>query len=463
MSGAAETSQAPRRRGTLAVRISVLSVAIAVITAVIAGTLAIGLIRNAGAGAARKNLARVADVAQAVAVRNNATTQRRLRTALAGLNVRGGVILRDGTLTPRTVALVRQTVDARIVQQVLAGEDVSTTRNVDSTTVFVEARTTPRGGIVLVQRQVDATAANRQAIRRLLLALLVAGGLAAILGLLVAWRLARPLRRTAAAAHSLATGNRDVRLPAQGPAEVVEVSEAVNTLAEALRHSEGRQREFLLSVSHDLRTPLTAITGYAESLAEGVVPPADTAHVGAVMLGESQRLNRLVGDLLDLARLDAQDFRIDLAPVDLTALVHGAAGVWSTRCAASGVRFHLQAMPSPLWVTTDAARVRQVLDGLFDNALRVTPAGAPIVLAASAEPGVAVVEVRDGGPGLSPDDLTVAFEQGALYERYRGVRRVGTGLGLAIVHGLTTRLGGRVEAGHAAEGGARFTVRLPVG
>ena len=116
--------------------------------------------------------------------------------------------------------------------------------------------------------------------RRIVLALLIAGAVAAALGLLVAWRLARPLRRTAAAAHSLAAGNRDVTLPAQGPTEVVEVSEAINTLAGALRHSESRQREFLLSVSHDLRTPLTAIAGYAESLAEGVVPPAEAAQVG---------------------------------------------------------------------------------------------------------------------------------------------------------------------------------------
>ena len=102
-----------------------------------------------------------------------------------------------------------------------------------------------------------------------------------------------------------------------------------------------------------------------------------------------------------------------------------------------------------------------MLDGLLENALRVTPTGAPIVLAARAEPGQVVAEVRDGGPGLTDADLAVAFEQGVLYQRYRGVRQVGTGLGLAIVHGLVGRLGGSVEAGHAAEGGARFTVRLP--
>ncbi|MGI8667088.1 MAG: sensor histidine kinase, partial [Jatrophihabitans sp.] len=107
-----------------------------------------------------------------------------------------------------------------------------------------------------------------------------------------------------------------------------------------------------------------------------------------------------------------------------------------------------------------------VLDGLLENALRVTRSGMPILLAVRRESApdgrpVAVLEVRDGGPGLAEADLAVAFERSVLYERYRGVRQVGTGLGLAIVDGLVARLGGTVEAGHAPEGGARFTVRLP--
>jgi signal transduction histidine kinase len=174
-------------------------------------------------------------------------------------------------------------------------------------------------------------------------------------------------------------------------------------------------------------------------------------------------LARLVGDLLDLARLDAQDVRIEFAPVDLREVAAAAAPVWSSRCAAEGVEFGLESPPGPVVAVTDGARIRQVLDGLLDNALRVTPAGRPIVLAVRAEPRGVVAEVRDGGPGLTEADLAVAFERSVLYERYRGVRQVGTGLGLAIVGRLVARLGGTVEAGHAPEGGARFTVVLPTG
>jgi two-component system sensor histidine kinase BaeS len=212
---------------------------------------------------------------------------------------------------------------------------------------------------------------------------------------------------------------------------------------------------------------LTAIRGYAESLADGMIEVDHVPRVGAVMLAEAERLDRFVADLLDLARLDAREVRVDLADVDLAALIEGAASVWTSRCASEGIPLRVECPPGPLWVRTDAVRLRQALDGLLENALRVVPSGRPIVLACRSEPapggrGLAVAEIRDGGPGLSDADLKVAFDRSALYERYKGVRKVGTGLGLAIVQQLVRRLGGTVEAGHAPEGGARFTVKLPV-
>jgi two-component system sensor histidine kinase BaeS len=180
------------------------------------------------------------------------------------------------------------------------------------------------------------------------------------------------------------------------------------------------------------------------------------------VLGEARRLDRLVSDLLDLARLGALDFRIDLQPVDLTALVQAAGEVWRARCEAVGVVGRTDLPRHPVHCVTDPTRVRQILDGLAENALRVTPAGRPVLLGLYETPAAAVLQVRDGGPGLSEADLPVAFERSVLYERYRGVRQVGTGVGLALVQGLATRLGGTAYAGRAPEGGACFTVRLPL-
>ncbi len=449
-----------RPRGTLALRISILATAVALITAVVGGVIAAGLIRQANLAAARQALGRVADAVQADV--NSATAPARARAEVRALKIATATISEDGKVTSAN-RYARDALTQTEISKVVHGGSVSAQRTVDGAPLLIAARPTRTGGVVLVQHHSDALAVGDQAVRRLILALAIAVGIAILLGLLVAWRLARPLRRTAAAAHALAGGRRDIAVPPQGPAEVAEVADALNTLAAGLALSEGRQRDFLMSVSHDLRTPLTAINGYAESLADGVVAPEATQRVGEVMLAESQRLERLVADLLDLARLGSQDFRVDPAWIDVGEVVGSAGEVWAARCAAEGVRFGLECPPGPLIAYTDPLRLRQVLDGLLENALRVTPAGAPIVLAARPEPGCVVAEVRDGGPGLADEDLAVAFERSALYERYRGVRRVGTGLGLAIVHGLVTRTGGTIEAGHAPEGGARFTVRMPVG
>jgi two-component system sensor histidine kinase BaeS len=451
-------------RGTLALRISLLACAIAVITALVSGALAIGLITRINSENARDTLSQLADAAQAtteIGVRPEAS-QQRARRILGALKVQSVTVSADGRLAGAT-ALGRASITEGDISSLLAGSAVSKQPTVVGQQVLVEGRPTRVGAIVLLQRRADATALGDAVIGRVWVALLIGVVLAIVLGMVVAQRISRPLRRTARAAEALAQGRRDVAVTPQGPTEVAEVGAAVNTLASALSHSEARQREFLLSVSHELRTPLTAIAGYAESLEGGVVPPDQASAVGAVMLAEAQRLNRIVADLLDLARLGAQEFRIDLAPVDLTELAVAAARVWSDRCRAVGVEFRLEAPESPVWCHTDPSRLRQILDGLLENALRVTPPGAPIVLSVrtAAEPATVVLEVRDGGPGLTDADLAVAFERSVLYERYRGVRQVGTGLGLAIVDGLTHRLGGTVEAGHSAEEGARFTVRLP--
>jgi two-component system OmpR family sensor kinase len=353
---------------------------------------------------------------------------------------------------------------ARFVRAVTAGHPVSAAGVIGGRPVLIEGRPLPGtgNGVILTERPTTGTAPA--VLKRLSLALaagLLAGALA---GALLARRLARPIRHAARAAARLSAGDRSVRVEPEPPAEVEELAHALNRLAAALGTSESRQREFLLSISHELRTPLTTLKGYAEALADGVIGPDGAGRAGQTMLAEAENLDRLVADLLALARLDAVDFPLSVLPVDLTVLVGDAAQAWAGRCAAHGVVLRTELPPGPVVVPTDPGRIRQVIDGLMENALRVVPPGAPLVLAVQppVPAGFATVEVRDGGPGLTDADLAVAFERGALHERYQGVRKVGSGLGLALAAGLVRRLGGTVEAGHAREGGARFTVRLPL-
>jgi two-component system, OmpR family, sensor kinase len=443
-------------RTRLATRVTLVTIAVALLAVVITGAVSLSLIRGAAESQVRDTLAKQADVAQATLDQQPTIRPARLRLALRrqkiAVDVVGPGLPRPAYVTPADLAVLA------------AGQSVSDVRTRVGGQVFVEGRPlVGGGGVVLAQSSAVAAGTASSARRRLVLPLLLGLVGAGLAGWLLARRLARPIQDAAAAAHRLAAGSRDVQLVPEGPYEVAELAEALNRLNGALATSEGREREFLLSVSHELRTPLTAVRGYAEALADGVVPPDEVGRTGSIMLAEAQRLDRLVADLLDLARLRAQDFRLDFADIDLVELVRQAGVVWADRCAPEGVELRVEAPSAPLVVRTDATRVRQIIDGLAENALRVTPAGAPIVLAVAPLAGGVLLEVRDGGPGLTDDDLGIAFQRSALYERYRGVRQVGTGFGLALVHGLAARLGGSARAGRAPEGGARFSVYLPLG
>lgn len=451
--------EAPPRTGpgyaTLTGRAVVITCVVALISLVVTALFALPLAIEATAGEAQRSLADRAEVVRVFLEPYKRGEVR--RRAAAELREQGValVLIVEGVADPPRPAL-RPIIDAIAYDR----QSISTSIRRGDKTVLVEGRPLGKrhGGFFLTQELRPAL--SRPLLRRLLLALLVGLTAGSGAGYLLARRLASPLRRAAYAARRMSAGERDVVLPLGPPAEAAELSGALNELNRALATSEGRQREFLMSVSHELRTPLTTIRGYAEALADDVLPQGSGADAGRTMLAEADRLDRLVADLLALARLQAQEFPVELVPVELTGVVRAAAIAWKPRCDEVGVELRAE-LGGPIGAYTDPGRVRQVLDGLVENALRVVPAGAPIVLAVRAEPHYAVAEVRDGGPGLSDDDLAVAFQQGVLHERYKGVRRVGSGLGLALASGLVVRLGGRMEAGHAPEGGARFTVRLP--
>ena len=437
--------------------------AIAAVAVLIAGTVALPLVRGAAQAQARVTLAGEADLIQEIATRPNdfempnghPSSLERGSRALAGivgyLRVQGVTV---EAVIPGTV--VPQWLDENQIAELALGENVSSSKCAYGKCVFIEARPVGVGtGIALIQ-PVEVTApVMSSAVNRIASALIIGFLVALFAGFVIARRLARPLADAAQAARKLRSGERNVRITPEGPAEVAEIAVALNELAESLLHSEDRQREFFLSISHELRTPLTAIRGYAEAIADGLVDPDDTETVGNVMTAEALRLDRLVSDLLDLARSDADDFPLHMQQVSLKDLVTQAGMVWHDRAARENVVFTCNVPEHDIVVNTDPLRARQIIDNLAENALRVTPAGSPMILELTS---AGVVEVRDGGPGLTEDDIAVAFDPGELYERYKGVRRVGTGFGLALVARLAARLGATAWAGESPEGGAAFRI-----
>jgi signal transduction histidine kinase len=274
----------------------------------------------------------------------------------------------------------------------------------------------------------------------------------AVASLIVARAITRPVARVARASRRLAEGGPPAELETGGARELRDLTTAFNEMADQLTRAHEAERSFLLSVGHELKTPVAAIRGFAEGQREGVVAPDEAS---SFILDESDRLERLVQDLLDLARLNQHQFAIELEPVDLEALSGDAIQRCEPQARSLGVTLELRSR-GPSTVIGDGQRVVQVLSNLLENGLRVTPAGAAVVV--DVDDGR--VSVADAGPGLSRPDLDHAFERFYLYRRYKNERQVGTGLGLALVAELAQAMGGEVTASSEQGAGSVFTLIL---
>ena len=438
-------------------RITLVTVSVAVLAVLITGLVSVQLVRQSTISQGRAQLASQAQLLSRLpAATNLASLRERVRLALGDTRV--AVVAADGQLSGPGSGFVT----AADVRTLRAGNRVSQTEVRRNKTMIVEGRPTRTGtAIVLVRSLGNLETTTQETVRRVLLALVIGVVVAIVAGTLLARWLTRPLVATAETAKRMAAGERGLRVEAHQPTEIAAVADALATLDRALSTSEGRQREFLLSISHELRTPLTAVRGYGEAMVDGLIHERDIAGVGAILVTETERLDHFVADLLELARLEADDFAIDRQRVEADRLLEQAADAWRGRAAMLDVV--VRALPGigDLAVSSDAQRVRQLIDGLVENALRVTPAGSTVSIAARRFGSSVVIEVRDGGPGLSREDLAVAFERGVLQSRYRDIRPVGTGLGLSIAARLVSRLGGSIAAGNAPGGGAVFAVSLP--
>src|SRR5581483_2713611 len=286
----------------------------------------------------------------------------------------------------------------------------------------------------------------------LLVAAALGGVLAALVAFLLARRIARPVGRVAEASRSLARGENPEPVPVEGASELATLATAFNDLARQLARARAAEQSFLLSVSHELKTPLTAIRGYAEAVQDGAIDPIEAAGVTAQ---EAARLERLVHDLLDLARMNRTDFSIHLDEIDLVEVADDAVRRYSAKAEEFGVELATTGDGTAPAIG-DADRVLQIVSNLVENALRLTPRGGSVRVATA--PGV--VRVEDTGPGLEDDDRLHAFERFYLHERYGRERPVGTGLGLAIVKELAEAMGGTVSVESEPGRLTAFTIRL---
>jgi two-component system phosphate regulon sensor histidine kinase PhoR len=227
-----------------------------------------------------------------------------------------------------------------------------------------------------------------------------------------------------------------------------------------LRKADQIRRDFVANVSHELRTPLTAIKGYVEALMDDPDDEESRERFLEIIYRHSTRMERLVKDLLRLARLDAGQEAVELAPCDIAGLVASLASDFEATLTEKHQRLEASVEPEARRLLVDPAKLHDVLRNLVENATNYTPDGGTIAIDAVARDGRFVLTVSDTGPGIPPDDLTRVFERFYRVDKARA-RPGGTGLGLAIVKHLVQVMDGTVTASNGATGGARFEVSLP--
>jgi len=228
-----------------------------------------------------------------------------------------------------------------------------------------------------------------------------------------------------------------------------------------LRRLEQVRREFVANVSHELRTPLTAIKGYAETLLDGgLMDPVRSAEFVAVIARHTERLGVLIEDLLDLAAVEQGEARVELGSVRLGEVVWQAESVVRAAAAEKGLAVQVDLPPTLPQVRADRDRLAQVLINLLDNAVKFTPPGGRVGVAAGSSDGLVTIAVSDTGVGIPPADLPRIFERFYRVDRSRDRREGGTGLGLAIAKHLTTAMGGQIEVTSRPGAGSTFRVTL---
>jgi two-component system sensor histidine kinase BaeS len=283
-------------------------------------------------------------------------------------------------------------------------------------------------------------------------------------GILVAWllawylsrRITRPLLALSDATDEISRGHYDVDLP-ELPAggEVGHLAQRFREMAARLGEAEQRERNFLMSVSHELRTPLTAIRGHVDALREGIAAdPVVRAASLDMIASETTRLERLVGDVLDLAKLEAHRFTLLSEEVDMGRLCEQAYAAFGEEARRRGIDYEKRFEASPT-ILSDGDRVLQIISNLLSNAFRWTPDGGKVELELAARNGRVSVAVDDNGPGVPLE------ERERIFRPFWSRDDSGTGLGLAIAHELAAALGGRIELESETGKGSRFELVLP--
>ncbi len=299
-----------------------------------------------------------------------------------------------------------------------------------------------------------------QRTNRVLLLAVAGSVLAALLiGLLLARTLTRPLNALTQAARAIAGGNLQQQVQVTSQDEIGQLAEAFNRMSAEVARVNQQRKQMTADIAHDLRTPLTVVGGYVESMRDGVLQP--TPRRLDLIYSEIERLQRLVNDLRMLSQVDAGELPLNPQLIQPASLLQQAAEVFQHQAQQGGITLQVNCPPDLPMLRVDEARMMQVLGNLLSNALRYTPAGGQVTLLASTSPGKVQLAVQDTGSGIPPQELGQIFDRFHRADKSRHSENGESGLGLAIVKALVTAHNGRVWAESIAGQGTVVRLELP--
>jgi len=296
--------------------------------------------------------------------------------------------------------------------------------------------------------------------------LAIAGGIAllasAVVALLISRSVTGRLARVTRAAREMALGNYNQQLDVRGQDEVGRLAQGFNAMARQVNQSHQTMRDLLANVSHELKTPLTSLQGFSQALEEdAIASPEDRKQAARIINEETQRMRRLVDDLIDLSRLESGEAALQRERVDLAELLRGCVErfAWQLRDAGAAIQLELPSLPA---IEGDGRRLEQAFSNLIDNAVRHTPKGGNITVRAAAQNGTVRVAVHNTGSYIPPDELPRIFERFFQVDPSRTRRKGGSGLGLAIASEVVQAHRGAISARSDRQDGTEFVVTLPL-
>jgi signal transduction histidine kinase len=314
----------------------------------------------------------------------------------------------------------------------------------------------------------------RELMQPLIIALVLALAVSIVLAVIVTRSVTKPLQHVAQAAQKITAGDYDQTVPVEGPIEFKDVAVNFNQMTQKVRDTQQSQRDFLANVTHELKTPLTSIQGFAQAIKDGAASEPEAVRKSAgIIYDEAARMNRMVMELLELARIESGQIVMRREPVAIELVLRGVIDRLALRAQSSGVQVQAEIAANLPALTGDGDRLAQVFSNLIDNALKHTPNGGKIVVTARAISGSSAmkrgnpmegveVTVADTGSGIPPEDLSRIFERFYQIDKSRVRSKEGSlGLGLAIVKEIVTAHGGTIQAESIAGLGTKFVVWLP--